>query len=196
MPLFPPAITDGTAMGQFPVWDHTARVWRALHLTDGYEPNATYRFTTGAAADFQARAGNLALGFGTSGRLTWTDYNFNTQGGVRHGSVATADATVTTVLSEGFTGDYSQHVLAQVAADQTGGANSAGYLLSATIKRAGGGLAVLVGATAALATHEDVAAWAATLDVDGATSWRIRVTGAAATNIVWRCIVHYVQQAG
>ncbi|HEU5316765.1 MAG TPA: hypothetical protein VFX49_11685 [Chloroflexota bacterium] len=198
MPLFLPQVPPGTQMGQFPVWDQTNRRWQTVTLTDGFEPTPTqtYRISALNSGDVQLRAANVALGWNPAGRLTFGDYGFNTQGGMRHNTVATTDATVTTLYTETLTDPVTHMVIAQVVADQSAGASSAGYLLAATIKRTGGGVATLVGAVTALATHEDVAAWNATIDVDGANSYRIRVTGAAGTNITWRCIVQYVQQVG
>jgi hypothetical protein len=194
MPLFQPAIPDGTAMGQLPVWDHTNRRWLAVANTDGLEP-AFYRFTAVAGGDVQARAASMALGFSSAGLLSFTDYGFNTQAAVRHAFVATSDATVTTLISVPITDPSTYHIHAFVSARQTGSTNAAGYERIATMKRAGAAPA-LVGAVSAAHTAEDVAGWDCTIDSDGVSAARVRVTGAAAVQVFWTGFIVYVPRPG
>jgi hypothetical protein len=177
----------GSSMGQLLVWNSSSGLWVPAVNTDGMEPSL-YRLSATSGGDFQARAANVSLGFSTSGRIIFADYGFSAKGTARHANVATSDATVTTLLSESLTDLTVHNVLAWICADQAGGTNNAGYLRAATIKRSGG-IATLVGGVTAVHTAEDVAGWDATIDVDGANAWRVRVTGAAATNLNWQAFV-------
>ncbi len=98
--------------------------------------------------------------------------------------VTTTDATVTTLWSLTLSDNTTYHIRATVTADQTSGASSASYERVLTVKRAGG-VATIVGAVSTPHTAEDVAGWDCTLDVDGSNAARVRVTGAAATTVVW-----------
>lgn len=111
-------------------------------------------------------------------------------GGLRTSAVVpTTNATVTTVDSFNPTNDRVVFVIAKVFARRSTGAQGAGYTLCATF-RDSAGVVTQIGATTAIATHEDDATWNATLDTDG-TLIRVRVTGVAAVNIDWQSHMEY-----
>lgn len=100
------------------------------------------------------------------------------------GTVSTTDATVSTAATYDVP-DLSTAILrVTVAAHRDTHAQAAGYVLAATFRRSGGTV-TQVGATSVLHSAEDDAAWDAALDVS-TTTVRVRVTGAAATNIAWQ----------
>ena len=113
-------------------------------------------------------------------------------------SLITADATVTVLAAFSTEANKAYLVTARVlalnraiSADQ-----AAGYVLYGTFRTDENGVLAQVGSTAATATMEDNAAWAALFavsqtDAAGAANPEIRVTatGAAATSIAWRADV-------
>lgn len=105
-------------------------------------------------------------------------------------NVQTTDATVTTCGQKTPSQDGIVKVRVRVFGLRSTLAEGAGYVLEATFRR-NGGVVAQVGATTAVATHEDVAAWNATLDTDG-TNIRCRVTGAAGVTINWDAYWEYV----
>lgn len=109
---------------------------------------------------------------------------------VQQFSVTTTDATVTTLASFTIANNSTQLIEARITAFRTagGGANadSANYVRTGKGKN-NAGTVTLQGLQTSY-TQEDVAGWNATLDASG-TDVRVRVTGAAATTIVWRCTV-------
>lgn len=104
--------------------------------------------------------------------------------------VTTFDATVTTLATTTPTNTKAVAIHAIVVAKDKATGNSAGYGLAATAKRHGG-VTTLTGAVTVLWAHEDVAGWDATIDVS-TPDVRVRVTGAAGTNIDWRCRLEVV----
>jgi hypothetical protein len=105
--------------------------------------------------------------------------------------VNTTDATVTTVGQLPTKSNKIYTVIAKVngmTTDVTTG--QASYLLHALFKNVAGTL-TLVGSVDAVSAIETNAAWDCTLDASG-TDIRVRVTGAAATNIVWHCQVETI----
>lgn len=117
---------------------------------------------------------------------------------VRHGRVATTDATVTTLMTYTLTAANAYLIEARVVAHRTGGAagaadDSAAYVVYAGAKHTGG-VAVLITAVGAAYTDEDQAAWNATIDVNG-NDIRVRVTGAANNDVTWHCTL-LVQNVG
>lgn len=185
-------LANGSAMGQLPVWNQSTSQWVPLTSTAAQQASL-YRLS--ATSDVQFDAPNVAIAFvASSGLLSLCDNGFGTNEGIQHNTVQTTDATVTTAFAKTM-GDNTTHtIVATITADQSSGANSAGYVRMATVKRAGGG-ATLVGTVSTPHTAEDVAGWDATIDVNS-NDWRVRVTGAAATTINWRCVIHYVPQVG
>lgn len=102
--------------------------------------------------------------------------------------VTTTDATIT--LLEAIVPPTNSVVTLEISvvARQTGGSagttgHGAGYKIFATYRNIGGTI-TQIGATTATATHEDNAAWAATLTIVTSTV-RLRVTGEANKNISW-----------
>jgi hypothetical protein len=104
--------------------------------------------------------------------------------GSKQGNVQTTDATVTTLLSFTPTADRTVVVKALIAGRRSDDAAAGGYEVTATFRVTSGAAVTQVGATTAVATHEDDGTWAATLDTDGSLI-RIRVTGVAGTTIRW-----------
>lgn len=113
-------------------------------------------------------------------------------------SVVTADATVTTLVFFPTRPSKAYLVTARVVAKNQleSAAQAAGYVLYGTFRTDAAGVLTQVGSTAATATMEDNAAWAALFavsqtDAAGAANPEIRLTatGAAATNISWRADV-------
>jgi hypothetical protein len=81
--------------------------------------------------------------------------------------------------------DKTYHVEATVVAREISGGNeAASYSVIGTFHNDGGTLAV-VGSLTANHTAEVTSGWACTMDAYG-TDIRVRVTGAAATNILWK----------
>lgn len=111
----------------------------------------------------------------------------NTVDGKVENSIATTDATVTTVSTIAIPDDTSVKIEVSVVAFQTNGAGQAVYGKVALVFRRSAGVATLQGAVQNL--HPDVesdAAWVATIDVDGGNNARVRVTGAAGKDINWK----------
>lgn len=103
--------------------------------------------------------------------------------------VQTTDATVTTAFtSPTIANSTVVHVSAVIVAANNLGTQGATYKRDATFRCTSGGSLVLVGSVTSVHTGEDTAGWDATLDSTGAT-FRVRVTGAAATNIGWESYV-------
>lgn len=98
--------------------------------------------------------------------------------------VNTTDATVTVAATVATITDRAYLVTAKVLATETTDHDEvASYGRVGTFKNDGGTL-TQVGSTTSLWTHEDTAGWDVDFNVSG-TSIRLRVTGAAATNISW-----------
>ena len=102
------------------------------------------------------------------------------------GTTATSDGTIkaafsyTTISNTGYFFEFD------VVARQTNGANQTNvYKLGVRVKNNGGTLTS--GPTTTIYSDEEVAAWDATTDTSG-TAVRVRVTGAAATDITWNVI--------
>lgn len=99
------------------------------------------------------------------------------------GSASTTDATVTTAATYTPADGTVVTVVAVVSARLSTGASAAGYVRTATFRRAGATTSI-VGAVGTPHTAEDVAGWDCTIDASG-TDVRVRVTGAAASTISW-----------
>lgn len=96
----------------------------------------------------------------------------------------TDDATQVTGLLIPTRNDHSYLVTCRVAATETGDYDEqAGYVRYAFFKNDGGTLS-LVGSVATTFTAEVTAGWDVTLDANS-TNIRVRITGAAATDITW-----------
>lgn len=103
---------------------------------------------------------------------------------VSEGTVRTADATATTVITWTPTDETAETVEVVIAAVNSTAEQAAGYRLSATFRR-NGGTTIQVGATTVVASHEDVAAWNAEILVAASPAIIVRVTGAAGITIGW-----------
>lgn len=106
-------------------------------------------------------------------------------GRISEAALTTTDATVTTLTTTTPTNGKAIAIRAVIVAKDKATSNSAGYGLAATAKR-DLGVTTLTGAVTVLWSHEDVAGWDATIDVS-TPDVRVRVTGAAGSNIDWRC---------
>lgn len=112
----------------------------------------------------------------TTAALPWDD-SFT-------GTASTTDGTVTTCGTYTVPDLSTVTVTARVSAVQDSHAAGAAYVIVAGFRR-NGATVTQIGATSALVTAEDDAAWNAAFDVSS-TEVRIRVTGKAATNVNWR----------
>ena len=102
----------------------------------------------------------------------------------------TTDATVTTLYTLTVPVDTSVGVEGYVIARRTGGSAGAAndgafYKVAFGAKNTSGTAALIGGAASVTTVAEDVAGWNVTVDASGGTI-RVRVTGAANTNISWR----------
>lgn len=103
-------------------------------------------------------------------------------------TVATTDATVTTLATIACPDGTTTMIEARVVARRTGGASGtaedgAAYVVTAAFK-ATGSVATIIGAADQDVVIESQAGWECTIDASGATA-RIRVTGAANNNVTW-----------
>lgn len=100
-------------------------------------------------------------------------------------TVKTTDATQTTILSWQPVDDSVEHFEAQVVGLTQNAAKAAGYKLVGTVRR-NDGTTALVGAL--VIDTQTTAGWDATIDASS-PDVRVRVTGEAATTILWSVIV-------
>ncbi len=176
--------------GAHVVYVNGVEQWRADASASLIAPSTAY--VKGPAAQLEATGSIVVIQSNTetyfnSGTQTWYWRQGGTlRGETRFSQVQTTDATATTIATIAIPDNTTVQIIARVKGDQNGGASSAGYVVAATVKRAGG-VATMVGAPNQLSVHEDVGAWDATIDVDGGNNARVRVTGAAATTIDWQC---------
>lgn len=104
----------------------------------------------------------------------------------------TTDATVSTLAQFATGSNRVYAVIAKIVANTTDyTTGQAFYVRTALFKNIAGTL-TLVGSVSATTTIETDAAWDCTLDASG-TNIRVRVTGAAATNIVWHAQVEPIE---
>jgi hypothetical protein len=101
----------------------------------------------------------------------------------------TSNASVTNLAIIPIPASTMLTVRAWVSARRTGGASgtaedAAAYLIIATFKNVAG-TATQIGATTVDYAHESQAGWDATFDVTGGDA-RVRVTGAASNNVLWK----------
>jgi hypothetical protein len=106
-------------------------------------------------------------------------------------SLTTTDATVTTIATATPTNSKAETIIATVTAKDKATGNSASYRVVACAKRQAG-TTTLTGAATPVWSIEDVAGWDCTIDVS-TPDVRVRVTGAAATNIDWKCRLERVK---
>jgi hypothetical protein len=104
-------------------------------------------------------------------------------------TVATTDATVTTLDTIAITDDYTYYITSVVKGQQDDGTDRAGYRIEAAIYRASAGSATIEGAVTGN-TQESNAALAATFTVSGNNAL-VSVTGIAAENWKWTASTTY-----
>jgi hypothetical protein len=100
---------------------------------------------------------------------------------------STTDATATTLGTVTPADGKVTTVVAEIYGYRDTGAEAASYFVALTVRRSGATVTA-IGTATALHTAEDVAGWAGTLDVSG-TTVRVRVTGAASSNVAWSAFV-------
>ena len=104
--------------------------------------------------------------------------------------ITTTDATETTASTLATQSDRTYHVTTYVVATETTDHDeSASYVIHGTFKNDGGTLTA-IGTTSQTHIAEDTTSWDASYDVSG-TDIRVRVTGAASTNIRWHVTSQY-----
>lgn len=160
-----------------------------IYITDGTTANCIIRgnritdYGTGAIYD-----GGTGEGHCVDGNQAATE-----ERPLMANQASTADATVTTLWSLGLLDERVYYITATVLAQKTDGSSRAAYQRTCLVYRDAGGGATIQGQSS-LDTIESVAAWDCTFDVS-ANTVRLRVTGAAATNIKWRATVEVRQLA-
>jgi hypothetical protein len=140
--------------------------------------------------DASAAAQATTLGLGTTDSPTFQGLNIVGTGMTENISTATVDttnATVTTAATLVTVTDTVELVEVYVNARRTsGGVLSASYIRRARLQNAAGVLTV--NGLAAEFTNEGNAALDCTITVSGVNAL-VRVTGIAATNITWNCLI-------
>jgi hypothetical protein len=101
--------------------------------------------------------------------------------------VQTTGATATSCGTYVMPDETTAFFMARVAAH--GATNSAGYMVAATYKRQAAAAPAQVGATTAIATHEDDATWGGAAFGVVSNTVQLQVTGLAATTIDWLVIL-------
>lgn len=110
------------------------------------------------------------------------------------GTVTTSDATVTTLASTTIPTDVVIQIEWRVVARRSTGVTGASYIIVGTFRNAAGTVTQVTGSPTTPITHEDDAAYAITMDVNG-TAARLRITGVAATTVNWKSISRTIQVA-
>lgn len=103
-------------------------------------------------------------------------------------TIATADATVTTLMNHVLTDEKVYHIRASVLGRERDGSDRNMYHIEGLFYRTGAGNAVQQGATTSLTTAESEALCNCNFDVSG-HSVRVRVTGVAAEDWDWQGIL-------
>lgn len=111
-------------------------------------------------------------------------------------AVRTTDATVTTIKTIPINILSVVRIWVETSAVRTGGnsgsaGDSAGYVLTATVKNVSG-TAALVGAVTVVSASEDQPAWDCTISVSGGTAI-VTVTGASSNNISWNAQIRVTE---
>lgn len=106
------------------------------------------------------------------------------RGGKEFALTSTTDGTATVAYRFNMS-DNSRIILeSKILAMETDGSNGNAYKVRGLFKRKSAGSATQQGTTVVVWTEEEDAAWSVEYDTDG-NNVRLRVTGAAATNITW-----------
>lgn len=109
--------------------------------------------------------------------------------------VTTTDATVTTIKTIPVRIGSVVRLWIEACAVRTGGSSgtsgdSAGYILTATVKNVSG-TAALVGSVTVVSASEDQVAWDCTVSVTSGTAI-VTVAGAANNNVSWSAMVDVI----
>lgn len=111
-------------------------------------------------------------------------------------TVTTADATVTTLWIMTLDDETAYLIETEVLTQKTDGSARAMYWKRALVYRDAAGNALILGATQDIAPDiESVGGWDCTIDVSGQSA-RVRVTGAAATDLIWLGQIRYMKIVG
>lgn len=108
----------------------------------------------------------------------------NNQPSVTGVHVNTTDATETTAASFTTRPNKAYGVVAKIVATETTDFDESAFYIRTALVENDGGTASVQGSVGTPTTIEVTGGWDATIDVDG-DDIRVRVTGAAATNITW-----------
>lgn len=159
-----------------------------LNETDGTALTVSVAaVTTNSASNFLA-FNRLVLGY----RNAASDLYFSVYlPAERRAAVQTTNETETTLDSFTLAEGKVYLIEASVAAKQ-GDTNRAIYVRRACVYRPSGGSATLQGAVQDSLTVESNSAWDCTINVSG-NDVRVRVTGAASTNINWVCFAKILE---
>lgn len=185
-----------TTFASASVADHAALADLAI-LSSGHTVSATDRLvgrdTTGSGLVEELTVGG-GLEFTGSGGLQRSALtgavtasagsNATTLAGTSTGTASTTDATVTTCGTYAVPDLSTVFLTSTVVAHRDDHTQGAGYQVEGVFRRSGGTV-TQVGATLSVLAAEDNVLWDATYDVSG-TDVRVRVTGAAATNLSWK----------
>jgi len=98
--------------------------------------------------------------------------------------LVTTDGNAATLATIAIPTNESMFITAMVCARKDG-SNANAYELKVLAENSSGTASVRI---ISKLTDEDVAAYDATIDTDGAGNIRIRVTGETATNVEWYCV--------
>lgn len=109
----------------------------------------------------------------------------NRQPDIRGVYTNTTDATETTAATFTTRSDHAYGVTAKITATETTDFDEQAFYVRYALFKNDGGTLALVGSIATTVTVESTAGWDVTLDASG-SDIRVRVTGAAATNVTWK----------
>lgn len=201
---------DGVAKAARAIWDFvgvTITDDGSTKLTFTVSPTALSGLGTGVAtwlatpssanlaAAVTGETGSGALVFGTSPTIASpTVTGTVTTSGTRASAldsiaeVQTTDATVTTVASYAMSDEtLCAFDVVVIATKRTTVTEGGRWKRSVVYRRTGAGVATIVGTLETGTDQETSAGLDVTIDTDGASTVRVRVTGLAATNINWTC---------
>lgn len=115
--------------------------------------------------------------------ITWLQSHFE------RAELTTTDATVTDAIIVPMGNDTTLKLEVHAVAIQSGGANSAGYVVHATFNKDGAAAPVIVGVYPENAHwKEDDTSWGGISFAIATPSIKIQVTGKAATTINWKVL--------
>lgn len=106
----------------------------------------------------------------------------------------TTGATQTTAATFTTTANKAYGVIAKIVAVETVDADETAFYIRGALFENDGGTLSLVGSIASIATIEQTSGWDVTLDADG-SDIRVRVTGAASTDVTWLVQLDVIEAA-